>query len=339
MQFKEIKSASEAPLKVSEMGFGGAPLGNMHRALSEEEAQATLRAAIDAGVTYFDTAPLYGHGLSEMRFGEALHNLPRGSYQLSTKIGRYLEPCEAGQEDAGIFVDVPHNRAVYDYSYDGVMRSFEESLKRMGLDSIDILYIHDVDIWTHGSKEASDRRIEEVMSGGYKAMEKLRASGDIKAIGAGVNEWEVCQRLTELGDFDCFLLAGRYTLLEQNALDSFLPICEERNIGIVLGGPYNSGILATGAIEGAIYNYHPAPQDILQRVAAIGRVCDAHGVAMASAALQFPLAHPAVVSVIPGAMSPDEVNRNIATLKAEIPQAFWSDLKNEELLHPDAPTP
>lgn len=339
MRFSELKSAGGTRIKISEMGFGGAPLGNMHRALSEEEAQATLRAAIDAGVTYFDTAPLYGHGLSEMRFGEALRNLPRGSYQLSTKIGRYLEPCEAGQVDAGIFVDVPHNRAVYDYSYDGVMRSFEESLKRMGLDSIDILYIHDVDVWTHGSKEASDRRIEEVMSGGYKAMEKLRASGDIKAIGAGVNEWEVCQRLTELGDFDCFLLAGRYTLLEQKALDSFLPICEERNIGIVLGGPYNSGILATGAIEGAIYNYHPAPPDILQQVAAIGRVCDAHGVSMASAALQFPLAHPAVASVIPGAMSPDEVKRNIATLEAEIPQAFWADLKNEKLLHPDAPTP
>ena len=194
-----------------------------------------------------------------MRFGEALRNLPAGSYQLSTKIGRYLEPCEAGQEDAGIFVDVPHNRAVYDYSYDGVMRSYEESLKRMGLDSIDILYIHDVDIWTHGSKEASDRRIEEVMSGGYKAMEELRASGAIKAIGAGVNEWEVCQRLTEMGDFDCFLLAGRYTLLEQKALDSFLPICEARNIGIVLGGPYNSGILATGAIEGAVLQLSLCP--------------------------------------------------------------------------------
>ncbi|WP_282607081.1 aldo/keto reductase [Pelagibius sp. Alg239-R121] len=339
MQFNELKTTRTKALRLSQMGFGGAPLGNMHRALSEEEAQATLRAAIDAGVTYFDTAPLYGHGLSEMRFGEALRSLPRDSYQLSTKIGRYLEACEPGQEDAGIFVDVPHNRPVYDYTYDGVMRSYEESLKRMGLDAIDILYIHDVDIWTHGSKEASDRRIDEVMSGGYKAMEALRASGDVAAIGAGVNEWEVCQRLTELGNFDCFLLAGRYTLLEQEALDSFLPICEERNIGIVLGGPYNSGILATGAIEGAIYNYHPAPPEILQQVAAIGRVCDAHSVSMASAALQFPLAHPAVVSIIPGAMSPDEVKRNMATLEAEIPQAFWADLKSEKLLHPTAPTP
>ncbi len=339
MQFQELRRSGPTTLKVSVMGFGGAPLGNMHRALSEEDAQATLRAALDAGVTYFDTAPLYGHGLSEIRFGEALRSLPRESYQLSTKIGRYLEPCAPGEEDAGIFVDVPHVRPVYDYSYDGVMRSYEESLKRMGADAVDILYIHDVDIWTHGSKEASDRRIEEVMSGGYKAMEALKASGDITAIGAGVNEWEVCQRLTELGDFDCFLLAGRYTLLEQAALNSFLPICEERNIGIVLGGPYNSGILATGAVEGAIYNYHPAPPEILARVAAIGRVCDAHGVSMASAALQFPLAHPAVVSVIPGAVSPDEVTRNIATLEAEIPGAFWDDLKSEKLLHPDAPTP
>ncbi len=339
MQFQELRTSGPETLKLSEMGFGGAPLGNMHRALSEEKAQATLRAAIDAGVTYFDTAPLYGHGLSEMRFGEALRPMPRESYQLSTKIGRYLEPCAPGEEDAGIFVKVPHFRPVYDYSYDGVMRSYEDSLKRMGVDSVDILYIHDVDIWTHGSKEASDRRIEEVMAGGYKAMEALKASGDIAAIGAGVNEWEVCQRLTELGDFDCFLLAGRYTLLEQEALNSFLPICEKRNIGIVLGGPYNSGILATGAVEGAIYNYHPAPPDIMARVAAIGRVCDAHGVSMASAALQFPLAHPAVVSVIPGAMSPEEVTRNIATLEAKIPNAFWADLKAEQLLHPDAPTP
>ncbi len=338
MQFHELKTSGPRKLKLSEMGFGGAPLGNMHRALSEEEAQATLQAALDSGVTYFDTAPLYGHGLSEMRFGEALRSLPRESYQLSTKIGRYLEPCAPGDEDAGIFVDVPHFKPVYDYSYDGVMRSYEDSLKRLGIDTIDILYIHDVDIWTHGSKEASDRRIEEVMSGGYKAMETLKASGDVTAIGAGVNEWEVCQRLTELGDFDGFLLAGRYTLLEQEALNSFLPICEEQNIGIILGGPYNSGILATGAIEGAIYNYHPAPPEILERVAAIGRVCDAHSVSMASAALQFPLAHPAVVSVIPGAISSDEVTRNIATLEAKIPSAFWDDLKSEKLLHPDAPT-
>ncbi len=338
MQFHELKTSGPRKLKLSEMGFGGAPLGNMHRALSEEEAQATLQAALDSGVTYFDTAPLYGHGLSEMRFGEALRSLPRESYQLSTKIGRYLEPCAPGEEDAGIFVDVPHVKPVYDYSYDGVMRSYEDSLKRLGIDAIDILYIHDVDIWTHGSKEASDRRIEEVMSGGYKAMEALKASGDVTAIGAGVNEWEVCQRLTELGDFDGFLLAGRYTLLEQEALNSFLPICEKRNIGIILGGPYNSGILATGAIEGAIYNYHPAPPEILERVTAIGRVCDAHAVSMASAALQFPLAHPSVVSVIPGAISPDEVTRNIATLEAKIPSAFWDDLKSEQLLHPDAPT-
>lgn len=339
MQFKELEVAGGKSLRLSEMGFGGAPLGNMHRALNEAEAQATLQAALDTGITYFDTAPLYGHGLSEMRFGEALRPLTRSSYQLSTKIGRVLEPCEPGEEDAGIFVGTPHNRAVFDYSYDGVMRSYEGSLKRLGVGSIDILYIHDVDIWTHGSKEASDRRINEVMSGGYRALEELRASGDVAAIGAGVNEWEVCQRLSALGDFDCFLLAGRYTLLEQEALDSFLPLCEARNIGIVLGGPYNSGILATGAVEGAVYNYHPAPPEIMERVRAIGRVCDAHGVSMASAALQFPLAHPAVVSVIPGAMSSDEVARNVATLKTRIPQAFWDDLRSARLLHPAAPTP
>lgn len=339
MRFHTLETSGATPLELSEMGFGSAPLGNMHRALSEEEAQATLQAALDAGVTYFDTAPLYGHGLSETRLGKVLGSLPRESYQLSTKIGRILQPCAPGEEDAGIFVEVPQVKPVYDYSYDGVMRSYEDSLKRLGVEKIDILYIHDVDIWTHGSKEASDRRIAEVMAGGYKAMETLKASGDIAAIAAGVNEWEVCQRLTELGDFDCFLLAGRYTLLEQEALNSFLPLCEKRGIGIVLGGPYNSGILATGAVEGAIYNYHPAPPEVMARVAAIGEVCDAHGVSMASAALQFPLAHPAVVSVIPGAVSADEVTRNIATLEARIPDSFWRDLKSGKLLHPDAPTP
>ena len=197
------------------------------------------------------------------------------------------------------------------------MRSFEASFERLGVDRIDILFVHDVDIFTHGSKAASDARIDEFMRGGYYAMLALRDQGVIKAFGGGINEWQVCQTLAERGDFDLFLLAGRYTLLEQEALETFLPLCEKRGIGIVLGGPYNSGILATGPKPGAFYNYDAAPQDILDRVARIEAVCKRHGVALIEAALQFPLMHPSVVSVIPGGQRPQEVisNRNILDKK------------------------
>jgi D-threo-aldose 1-dehydrogenase len=196
-----------------------------------------------------------------------------------------------------------------------------------------------VDVFTHGSEEASDRRIGEFMEGGYRALSELREQGVVAAIGAGVNEWQVCERLARAGDFDLFLLAGRYTLLEQDALATFLPLCVERRIGIVLGGPYNSGILATGARPGAFYNYDPAPPAVLARVERIERVCAAHGVELAAAALRFPLAHPAVVSVIPGAQSAAEVERNAEILEARIPASLWSDLKGEGLLRPDAPVP
>jgi D-threo-aldose 1-dehydrogenase len=219
------------------------------------------------------------------------------------------------------------------------MRSFEDSLERLGVDRIDILYCHDVDAFTHGSREASDRRIREFMEGGYRALAGLRDEGAIDAIGAGVNEWEVCERLAREGDFDLFLLAGRYTLLEQEALASFLPLCVERGIGIVLGGPYNSGILATGPSPDAYYNYAPAPPDILDRVRRIETVCEAHGVKLTEAALRFPLFHPAVLSVIPGAQTAEEVWRNSEVLRARIPEGLWSDLKAQGLLHPDAPVP
>jgi D-threo-aldose 1-dehydrogenase len=219
------------------------------------------------------------------------------------------------------------------------MRSIEDSLERLGVDRVDILLCHDVDVFTHGSKDASDRRIGEFMTGGYRALSELREQGVVAAIGAGVNEWQVCETLARAGDFDLFLLAGRYTLLEQEALDSFLPLCMERGIGILLGGPYNSGILATGPRPGAFYNYDPAPPAILQRVARIEEVCVAHGVTLAEAALRFPLAHPSVVSVIPGAQTPDEVRRNARTIRASIPPALWSDLKSAGLLRSDAPVP
>lgn len=326
-------------LTFTELGFGTAPLGNLYRAISDEEADAVLTRAWDLGVRYYDTAPLYGLGLSETRLNRFLRNKPRDQYVLSTKIGRLLRRCEAGEarDCIGKFFDVPARKEVYDYSYDGVMRSVEFSLERLGVDSIDILLAHDLDIFNHGSQEALDAKLAELMSGGYKALVSLRDQGTIKAFGAGVNEWQPCQWMAEQGDFDLFLLAGRYTLLEQEALESFLPLATKRGIGIIIGGPYNSGILATGAKLGAFYNYDPAPQDILDRVARIEAVCQRHGVRMVDAAFQFPLRHPAVVSVIPGGQGVSEMEANLTAATATIPGALWDDLKAEGLMRDDAP--
>ncbi len=339
MKTRTLKTRLGRQITFSELGFGSAPLGNMMRVLSEEDCRATVQAALDSGVSYFDTAPQYGHGLSEMRLGAVLSQQPRDGFLLSTKIGRLLKPCAADEVDSGIFMDVPAVNIEFDYSYDGVMQSLEDSHRRLGMEQIDIVYIHDVDRFTHGSAEASEQRIQEVMAGGYRALDELRQAGTVRAIGAGVNNWETCQRLTELGQFDCFLLAGRYTLLEQAALDSFLPICQRDGIGIVLGGPYNSGILATGPVAGAKYNYQDAPPHILDRVKSIETLCRSHGVALADAALRFPLCHPAVVSVIPGGQNVDEVVRNRKMMDRQIPPSLWSDLKTEGLLHADAPVP
>jgi D-threo-aldose 1-dehydrogenase len=329
-----------ATLDFTELGTGTAPLGNLYRPVPDADAEATLEAAWAVGSRFFDTAPLYGLGLSETRLNPFLRGRPRADYILSTKVGRVLSVCKP-EERTGIgkFFDTPSRKENYDYSYDGVMRSLEHSFERLGVDQIDILLCHDVDIFTHGSKAASDARIAEFMNGGYKALVSLREQGVVKAIGAGINEWQVCETLARAGDFDCFLLAGRYTLLEQESLDTLLPYCVEKGIGIILGGPYNSGILATGPKPGAFYNYSPAPPAILERVGRIEAVCKAHGVALVEAALRFPLGHPAVVSVIPGAQTPAEVERNAANLRAAIPAALWADLKSEGLLRRDAPVP
>lgn len=333
-------SRSGAMIPFTELGFGTAPLGNLYRALDEDVAALTVNAAWDAGIRYFDTAPLYGLGLAETRLNPLLRRRKREDYVLSTKIGRLLKVVPP-EERTGIgkFFDTPSRQQVYDYSYDGVMRSVEFSLERLGIDTIDVLLAHDVDIFTHGSKEASDQRIKELMEGGYRALEQLRSEGTVKAIGAGINEWQVAETLARAGDFDVFLLAGRYTLLEQDALTSFLPYCAEKKIGIVLGGPYNSGILATGPRPGAFYNYDPAPPAILDRVARIEQVCAAHHVKLVEAALKFPLGHPQVVSVIPGGQSPQEVTRNAEIMGARIPATLWEDLKGEGLLREDAPVP
>ncbi|MCB1447550.1 MAG: aldo/keto reductase [Rhizobiaceae bacterium] len=322
----------------TELGFGSAPIGNLYRAIGDGEAHDALQAAWDSGCRYFDTAPLYGLGLSENRVGDFLRGKLRDDYVISTKAGRLLKVC-APEKRTGIgkFFDTPTRQEVYDYSYDGVMRSFEASLERTGLDRFDILFVHDVDIFTHGSKEASDARIEEFMRSGYYAMLSLRDQGVIKAFGGGINEWQVCETLARRGDFDLFLLAGRYTLLEQGALESFLPLCTGRGIGIVLGGPYNSGILARGPSDDAQYNYSDAPKEVIDRVRRIDAVCARHGVRMIEAALNFPLRHPAVQSVIPGGQSVGEVRANRDILGRAIPPALWTDLKTEGLMRPDAP--
>ena len=337
---RTFRTRSGSELVVTRLGFGTAPLGNLYRPLSEVQARATLESAWDAGIRYFDTAPQYGLGLAETRLNGFLREHRAKRPLLSTKVGRLLERSDpATRTGVGKFFDVPSRRERYDYSYDGVMRSFEASLERLGVDAVDILYCHDVDTFTHGSRDASDRRVAEFMAGGYRALTELRAAGVVAAIGAGVNEWEVCETLAKAGDFDLFLLAGRYTLLEQEALRSLLPLCLERGIGIVIGGPFNSGILATGPTPGAFYNYDPAPSHILQRVARIEAVCRRHDVALAAAALAFPLAHPAVVSVIPGGQTPDEVRQNVERLAHPIPAALWGELKYEGLLHAEAPVP
>ena len=338
MKKRLFKTPSGASISFTEMGMGTAPLGNLYRPISERDAQSTLEAAWKAGIRYFDTAPFYGLGLAENRLNTFLRGRKRSEYVVSTKVGRLLRVCEPEKRAAiGKFFATPSRAEVFDYTYDGIMRSLEFSLERLGLDHVDILYVHDVDVFTHGSEAARDAHVKTLMGSGYKALQKLRDEKAIKAFGAGVNEWQVCETLAAQGDFDLFLLAGRYTLLEQEALNSFLPLCEKRGMGIVLGGAYNSGILATGAKNGAVYNYDPAPKHILDRVRKIEAVCKAHKVKLPEAALRFPVKHPSVVSLITGMVTPKEVALNVKTLSAKIPKALWKNLKAQGLMHAGAP--
>jgi D-threo-aldose 1-dehydrogenase len=254
-----------------------------------------------------------------------------------TKVGRWMDPFHGRGDGSGFVGGQPH-RAVIDYSHDGTLRSVEQSLLRLGTDRLDLLLIHDVDVWTHGAAAIEDR-FREAMAGAYVALDRLRREGVVKGIGIGVNEAEMCVRFAQAGSFDTMLLAGRYSLLEQPALQHFLPLAQQQGIAVLLGGVFNSGILATGAVKGAKYNYQDAPPDILARVARIQRVCDAHGVALPTAALHFALGHPAVASVVLGAQSPQEVERNVASLANVVPAALWSDLKAEHLLDAQAPVP
>lgn len=329
-------------LMVTVLGFGGAGIGNLYRAVDDASARASIRAAFGAGARLFDTAPFYGFGLSETRLGTVLAELdPDENTILSTKVGRVLEPAPDDDLDAvreGYVTPMPF-RPLFDYSYDGVMRSYEESLKRLKRSRIDILLAHDLGRVAH--KEAHEERWRQFFDGGYRAMRALRDQGAVRAIGLGVNEWKICEQALAEGEFDCFLLAGRYSLLEQTALDSFLPRCAVRGVSLIIGGPYNSGILATG-VKGKgpfYYNYEPAPPEIIENVRRIEAICDRFDVRLAAAAIQFPLAHPQVAAIIPGMVNAAEAAMARENLAQPIPPAFWAALRREGLLHPAAPVP
>lgn len=333
------RTLGKSGVDVTIIGFGGGPLGDLNARIDYEVAVGTVEAAYDGGMTLFDTSPFYGHGKSEHLVGSVLNRKPRASFVLSTKVGRYLVPPIDKPLDRTPYVGGLDFNHVFDYTRDGTLRSIDQSMARLGISSFDCLTIHDVDVWTHGTREVYEEKFKETMEGAYCVLDDLRSQGIVKAIGVGINEVDICMEFAAAGDFDFFLLAGRYTLLEQGALSDFLPLCEKRQIGIMLGGPYNSGILATGAVEGAHYNYAPAPAEIRQKVQRMEAVCARHAVPLAAAALQFPLGHPAVASMIPGAVSPEQVERNMKLIAHEIPQDLWAELKHEGLILGESPTP
>ncbi len=323
-------------VQLSPLGFGAAPIGNLYASVSEAQAQSALAAAARLGIGYIDTAPHYGFGLSETRLGQFL-SARAHSPVLSTKVGRLLVPTEATQKVRHGFVDTPALEPQFDYSYEGVMRSFESSLARLGRDSVDILFAHDLGKLTHGDQHP--QLFKTFMEGGYKAMAQLKAEGRVKAIGLGANEWQICEQAMDHGDFDGFLLAGRYSLLEQGALETFFPRCAAQGASVIIGGPFNSGILASG-VKGPgpkYYNYEPAPADIEARVAQLEAVCDEFALPLAAAALQFPLAHPQVVSVLAGFASSSQVEQAGAWMAQPIPDEFWQRLRELQLIHPHAP--
>lgn len=315
-------------LFVTRMGMGGAALGGLYHEVSDDSARESVEAAWSRGINYFDTAPLYGHGRSEERMGSVLRSHPRDAFVISTKVGRVLLPAGFSKVESVFFENPAPFEPVFDFSYEGVMRSFEESLRRLKLDRVDILFIHD-----------PDDHYQEALLGAYPTLHKLRSQGAVKAIGAGMNQAEMLARFAREAEFDCFLLAGRYTLIDHSGLKELLPLCEQKSISIMVGGPYNSGILAGGVVSGAKFNYQEASQEIVNKVNKVEEVCRRHSVPLKAAALQFPLAHPAVASVIPGARSAAEVEENFALMTVPIPDDFWKDLRAEKLLPDEAPVP
>ena len=325
-------------LEVTALGFGSAPLGDIYEVLDDKIATSAVETAAEHGVTLFDTAPFYGQGIAEHRVGTGLRRQTGGQFVVSTKVGRILTPAPLGRTRTSRFVGGLEFNVTNDYSYDAALRSHEASLQRLGLPKVDILLIHDADAWAHGPEEGP-KRYREAMEGAYRALERLRGEGVIKGIGLGLNDPAYMARYLKDGDFDCVLLAGRYTLLEQPALGEVLPLAAKKNVGVMLGGVFNSGILATGAVPDARYNYLPAPPEIIEKVRKIERICAAHKVALPAVAMQFCLGHPSVSSLVLGAVKPDEVRHNVAAMATKVPSGLWSDLKAERLLDQAAPVP
>ncbi|MBV8566304.1 MAG: aldo/keto reductase [Methylobacteriaceae bacterium] len=325
---------------LTQLGFGGAPLGDLFETVDDAQAQATFAAAWQAGIRYYDTAPWYGRGQSEHRTGRFLYRLPRQDYVLSTKVGRVLfAPAHPERFDRGFWAGGLTFQHRFDYSYDGIMRAYEDCLQRLGIPRVDLLLIHDLDFWHHATEAKVAAYLAQLFTSGWRALAQLKESGEIRGIGAGINELGMMPRFLDLIDIDFFLVALRYTLMEQPVLDAELPRCAERGVGIVIGGVLNSGILATGAVAGAKYNYADASPEALAKVARIEAICRKHDVPLIAAALQFPLGHPSVASVIPGAITAAQVESNLAHFRRAIPNDLWADLKRDGLLHPDAPTP
>ena len=326
----EKRNVGKTQLKIDVLGLGGAPLGGNFADLDYAQGIEIISTALDAGMSYFDTAPWYGFGRSERVLGDQLRGK---NYILSSKVGRLLAPgAVATPMDFGMIDPLPFH-PVYDYSYDGVMRAFEDGLQRLGLDRIDILLAHDIGTFQHGDDNA--KHFKDLQGGGYKAMAELRADGRVQAIGLGVNENQVCLDALNIGQWDVFLLAGRYTLLEQTALDELFPACDVVGTTIICGGPFNSGIL----VGREMWNYNNAPKAVVNKVKALGAVADKYGIPLPAAALQFPLAHNTVTSVIPGPRSKVELEQILQWQSIKIPNEFWASLKSQALVHEDAPTP
>ena len=330
-------------LEVTQMGMGGAALGNLYEVVEEDGAAETIASAYAAGIRYFDTAPLYGYGRSENRLGLELSRYKRDELVISTKVGYSLVPRTEEEPPESPFVNVPPLDKAFDFSRDAVLRSFEESLKRLQTDYIDIPFIHDPDEGISIQPDFDDphavSHFLQAMEQVYPVLDELRTQKVVKAIGAAMNQWQMLYDFAAEGDFDCFLLAGRYTLLEQAPARKFLPRCEEKGIRVVIGGPYNSGILATGAVERAYYNYLPATSEVLDRTRQIQEVCARYNVSLQAAALQFPFGHPSIASVIPGARSSSEIESNVAFFEEQIPAEFWAELRDLSLVAKEAPLP
>jgi D-threo-aldose 1-dehydrogenase len=324
MKALERASLGVSDVQVTRLGLGTAPIGGWPSAVPREQAAATVARAYELGIRYFDTAPFYGSGFSEQVLGSVLASLPRDELALSTKVGRLLVP---GEPEIPFYEGGLPFTPVWNFSYDGTLQSLDESRERLELERVDVALIHD-----------PEDHHEEALEGSYRALRDLRAEGTVGAIGVGMNWSEPLARFAEEGEFDCFLLAGRYTLLEQHAMDELLPIAVGRRISIIAGGVYNSGLLVDPR-PGAFYDYAPAPDELIERARQLKAVCAEFDVPLRAAAIQFPLAHPAVACVVVGARTPDEIEENVRLLDVEIPGELWTALKERELMRVDAPTP